>query len=396
MKVALWTPSAATAWVAALRPHLEAAVDLEVIGTEPPSGPEADLHLYHVGDDPAHGFVYRTLLRQPGAVVLEEWGLHRLIHAETAGRGDPGAYMREARRAHGETGTFVARQVVRGLGGGLPALLTVNDRVLDASLGLVATSEAVRARAVARLPTRPVVHLSLAFAGATALSGRGAARAALRIEADRFVVVAVQPAADPAPPERIVRALHRVCEAEPRVITLWTAHDDPRRRTRLGAADVVVVLEHPARAGIAPAVAEAVAAGLPTLVTAGSGAAREVPAGVVVPVSPGRTEGEEVEALVRRLLAEPSLRARVGRLARTYAAERCRPEQAARDLVVFLRALAEGTEASLETMGAQRIAEGTLLAGAIEEVRWTARELGLATVPPGLAPLVGRLFGEVP
>jgi hypothetical protein len=396
LKLALWTPSAATGWVAALQPHLESEVDLELVRAEPPSRPRADLHLYHVTDDPAHGFVYRALLRQPGAVVLEEWGLHRLVHAETVGRGDVATYLHEARRAHGEMGTFVARQVVRGLAGGLPALLTVNDRVLDASLGLVATSAAVRARVMARLPTRAVVHLPLAFAGAAALPGREEARAALRLAVDRFVIVAVQPVADPAPPEGIARALRRVCEVEPRATTLWTACDDPRRPTALGAADVVVALEHPVRAGIAPAVADAVAAGLPTLVTAGSGAAREVPEGIVVPVSPGRTEGAEVEALVRRLLDEPSLRERVGRLARTYAADRRRPDKAARDLAAFLRGLAGGAEASLDAIGADRFTEGTLLAGALEELRWTAREVGLETLPPGLASLARRLFGGVP
>lgn len=394
MRLALWTPRPATDWVAALRPHLEREVDLELVDVEPPSVPEADLHLYHVADDPAHGFVYRALVGQPGVVILEEWGLHRLVHAETAGRGDLGAYLREARRAHGETGTFVARQVMRGLGGRLFALLSMNDRVLEASLGLVATSETVRARAAARLPSRPVVHLPLAFAGVADLPGREEARAAIGLAPERSLVVAVQAAGDSAPPERIVDALRRVCEAEPHAAALWTAHDDPQRPRRLGAADVVVALEHPVRAGLAPAVAEAVAAGLPTLVTAGSGAARELPEGVVVPVSPGRTEGEEVETLVRRLLAEPSLRDRMGQRARTYAAERRRPAQAARDLVAFLRELAASKKAALDAIAADRGEEGTLLGWAMEEVRWGARDLGLVGLPLRLGALVGPLFGD--
>ena len=57
---------------------------------------------------------------------------------------------------HGELGAFVARQVARGLGGTLPgALLVMNDRVLDAGLAFVATSEAVRLRLAGRLPHRP-------------------------------------------------------------------------------------------------------------------------------------------------------------------------------------------------------------------------------------------------
>jgi hypothetical protein len=370
-------------------------VEMELVGAEPSSEPEAGLHLYHVADDPAHGFVYRALLRQPGVVVLEEWGLHRLVHAETAGKGDVGAYLREARRAHGETGAFLARQVVRGLGGAwLPALLAMNDRVLEASLGLVATSEAVRARAAARLPGRLVVHLPLAFAGGPPLPARSEARAALGLRPEQLVVVAVHPGRDVGPPEPIVRALGRVGEAYPGVPVLWAAEDDPQCSTRLAAADVVVALEHPVRAGVAPAVAAAVAAGRPTLVTAGSGVARELPEGVIVPVSPGATEGEEVEALVRRLLADARLRERIGGLARTHLAALGDPGRVAGDLVKLVREVAASREATLRAIAADRATEGTLAAWALEEVRWGAHDLGLADLPVGLGPLVESLFGS--
>jgi hypothetical protein len=145
-------------WVAALLRHLANGVAL--VPEEPASPPRADLHVYHVRDDPAHGFVYRALLREPGLVVLEDWNLHRLVHAETVGRGDLGAYRREARRAHGDTGSFVAEQVLAGRGGALASLVPLNDRVLEASLGLATTHADVRARAAARLGERPVVPLA--------------------------------------------------------------------------------------------------------------------------------------------------------------------------------------------------------------------------------------------
>jgi hypothetical protein len=112
--------------------------------------------VYDVADDPAHGFVYRALLRRPGLVVLEDWCLHRLVRAETAGRGDTAAYRREARLCLGETGSFVAEQVLAGRGGALPALLAWNERVLAAALALGTTREAVRSRAAHRLGERPV------------------------------------------------------------------------------------------------------------------------------------------------------------------------------------------------------------------------------------------------
>ena len=64
-------------------------------------------------------------------VVLHDWSLHHLVLRETVERGDVAAYLREMRRAYGETGTFVGRQVARALGGDLlPALFPLNDRML--------------------------------------------------------------------------------------------------------------------------------------------------------------------------------------------------------------------------------------------------------------------------
>src|SRR5438105_726197 len=92
--------------------------------------PAADLDLYHVGNSPAHAFVHRAALGRPGVVVLHDWSLHHLVLRETVERGDVSGYLREMRRAHGEAGTFVGRQVARALGGDLlPALFPLNDRV---------------------------------------------------------------------------------------------------------------------------------------------------------------------------------------------------------------------------------------------------------------------------
>ena len=69
------------------------------------------------------------------------------------------------RRAHGEAGSFVARQVARGLGGEmLPALFPLNDRLLEASLGIVGLTAYVASRAARRLPGRPVLRLPHHFA----------------------------------------------------------------------------------------------------------------------------------------------------------------------------------------------------------------------------------------
>src|SRR6185503_21283884 len=78
----------------------------------------------------------------------------------TVERGDVPGYLREMRRAYGETGAFVGRQVARALGGDLlPALFPLNDRILDASLAVVGLTRYVASRAERRLGDRPVLHL---------------------------------------------------------------------------------------------------------------------------------------------------------------------------------------------------------------------------------------------
>jgi hypothetical protein len=152
-----------------------------LVEADPPAPPAVDVHVYDVADDPARGFVYRALRREPGVVVLEDWNLHRLVHAETAGRGDVAGYRREARLCRGETGLFVAEQVLAGRGGALPAVLPLNDRVLEAALGLATASAEVAARAEARLGGRPLVRLP----SEPGAAGRALLALARAVDADR-------------------------------------------------------------------------------------------------------------------------------------------------------------------------------------------------------------------
>jgi len=394
VRLALWSPRVGGGWPAALAPLLARETRLDLVGTEVAAPPEADLDIYDVADEPAHGFVYRALRERPGLVVLEEWGLHRLVHAETVGRGDEEAYRRELRRAHGEAGAFVARQVLSGRGGQLPTLLPVNERVLESSLGVVAATEAVRAAVAARVAGRAVVHLPLGFLGLAPLPGRVPARRALGLDDDGVLILVIQHAHDVAPPGPGAPILKRLCEAEPRAEVVQASEADPSLPSRLAAADVVVALECPSRAGLGTAVPLAVSSGIPTLVSAGSGAARELPEGVVARVSPGPTETDEAVAIVQRLVTDDSLRLRMGRVAQAFAAGRRDPSRCVGPLLDMARTIARTMVAMKEAFAVRRAEEGSLAATALDEVRCGARELGVRELPAGLVPLVAGLFGS--
>ena len=111
----------------------------------------ADLDLYHLGNSPAHAFVYRAARARPGVAVLHDWSLHHLVLHETVERGDVAGYLREMRRAYGETGDL--RRPPGGAGAGRrPAAraLPAQRPRARGSLGVVALTRATAARVAPR------------------------------------------------------------------------------------------------------------------------------------------------------------------------------------------------------------------------------------------------------
>jgi glycosyltransferase involved in cell wall biosynthesis len=385
----------------------------------PAAAPDADLELYHLGNSPPHAGVYRAACARPGVAVLHDWSLHHLVLRETVERGDVSGYLREMRRAHGETGAFVGRQVARALGGELlPALFPLNDRVLETSLAVVGLTEHVRSRAARRLPGRPVLHLrhhlSLPI---DPPPPRADARRALGLPQGALVVTAPGLATASKRLDLAVQAVARLCAAHPtlRLVVAGAAEAalplaDWVRAAGLGdafvltgrlsledferhlcAADVVLSLRFPTHGEISGALVRALGVGRPALVTAGTPAAEEFPEGIVAPIDPGPREEEELVAVLARLLEDPGLREDMGRLARDHVRAHHGLDETARRLATFLAEVATQKDALRREILADRGAEGGLLGFLVEEVRAGARELGLSRVPLGLEDLLGAL-----
>ena len=62
-------------------------------------------------------------------------------------------------------------------------------------------------------------------------------------------------------------------------------------------------------------------------------------------------------------------------------------------LMDFLEGVLAGKDRALLARAAERAREGSLLAQALEEVRWAARDLGLAGAPAGVAAALQDLLG---
>ncbi|MDA8188482.1 MAG: glycosyltransferase family 4 protein [Dehalococcoidales bacterium] len=96
-----------------------------------------DIALYHMGNDPCHEYIYRTLQQYPGITVLHDFFIHHFIAHITVGKGNKDEYLHEMAYSHGERGVADAR---RALAGDVPFPVwdyPLSRRVIDASRGII-------------------------------------------------------------------------------------------------------------------------------------------------------------------------------------------------------------------------------------------------------------------
>ena len=141
------------------------------------------------------------------------------------------------------------------------------------------------------------------------------------------------------------------------------------------------------------ALVRALGVGRPVLVTAGTAAADEFPEGVVVPIDPGPREEAELVAVLEALLDSPALRDGLSRAARDHVRRHHDLAATVDRLMDFLEGVLAGKDRALLARAAERAREGSLLAQALEEVRWAARDLGLPGAPAGVAAALQDLLG---
>ncbi|HVR71455.1 MAG TPA: glycosyltransferase [Vicinamibacteria bacterium] len=399
-----------------------AAHGLPLVRADDPG--EADLDLYHLGNSASHAYVYRAALARPGVAVLHDYSLHHLVLGETVERGDRTGYLDEMRRAHGEAGTFVGRQVARALGGDLlPALFPLNDRVLDSCLAVVGLTRYVVSRAAVRLRERPVLHLPHHVAlPLHPVPSRDEARRALGLPAHALILTAPGLATASKRLDVALRVAGRLAARHHSLRFVVAGDRDARlplvewaRAAGLGgglvvtgrlglddfvrhlaAADVIVALRFPTHGEISGALVRALGVGRPALVTAGTPSADEFPEGCVIPVTPGVTEEAELEAILSRLLADEALRETIGRLARAHVTAHHDLASTVARLASFLEEVRGGKDALVAEVERRRASEGSLLGYLRDEVRWAARDLGLADTPPEIETVLAGLLRGTP
>jgi glycosyltransferase involved in cell wall biosynthesis/SAM-dependent methyltransferase len=347
--------------------HLKSFVDLEVFadGGRPFDPSRFDIALYHLGNNPHHGFVYEAALRHPGVVVMHESNLHHLIADLTIRRDDWDAYLRACEYEGGADALAYARRV-RALEVG-PDYEGVRmlRRALESARAVVVHSQfmvdEMRAAGfdgpIARIPhgawtadaDRHAWRYRLGIDETTPLIGifgflKPYKRIAESLRAFRRLLRVVPPAkmilvGEPHPDfplQSLIRTLG--LSAAVRVMGFAPIGDFTGY---MAACDIVLNLRYPTVGESSGSLLRALGLGKAVLVS-GIGAFREFPDDVCLKVPVGAGEEDLIFEYLNLLASRPDVARALGARAAHYVKEECNWERVACLYASFLRSVVEG------------------------------------------------------
>lgn len=104
-----------------------------------------DSIIYQMGNSSFHEYIYQTLMKHPGVVVLHDVVLHGLIRHITVDRGRNDRFIEEMEFCYGEEGRCEAKRIIaEGLTLEKRYGIALNKRVVSAARGVVTHSEWAR------------------------------------------------------------------------------------------------------------------------------------------------------------------------------------------------------------------------------------------------------------
>jgi glycosyltransferase involved in cell wall biosynthesis len=316
--------------------------------------PNADVCLYHVGNDPdAHAWIVDELRRRPGIVVLHELVLHHLVAGLTLARGDADAYLDAMEHEAGLVGRLLAHAVIDNkippLWETQPQDFPLVGEVLSKAKGLIVHSRYVADGARARGYSGPIWTIPMPAWPAVAASPE-------RIEGTPVVGCFGHLNASKRVPQ-LIAAFERLRGRRPHAALLLVGGatrdvealrlppgvtreeyvPEERLWALMAGADVHVALRAPTMGETSASVVRSLSLGKP-LVVSDVGWFSELPDDVAFKVPVGDREAETIAAALGLLAADANLRAAMGSAARRLAETEHRLDRVA-DL--YAAALAE-------------------------------------------------------
>ena len=371
MRVAYYSPlppqrSGITDYSALLLPALRRR--LEIVTARPwRRRLRADVALYQVGNNPeAHGWIYDSLRRRPGLVVLHEVALHSLIAGLTLGRGDRDAYLAAVERDAGANGRAVAERSLAGLEPPIwetsAAEIPLVSEVLDFAEAVVVHSHYAERKVRETGYDRPVHRIAHPAWSATpeplALPRRGAPvigvlgkvnwtkripqvlRAFDRVRKtlpDALLVIAGEGSRS----DYVRLRLEALGLEEGRHVLLLDYVGETQFHALAARCDICVSLRAPTLGETSGSAIAALAAGTP-LVVSDIGWFAELPSSVAAKVPVDAWEVDHLAALLELLASDEQLRTRMGEAGLAYARTELDLERSADSYATALRELAEG------------------------------------------------------
>ncbi len=345
-----------------------------------------DVALYHIGNNPWHGFVYETALRHPGVVVMHEANLHHLIADLTIRRDNWDAYLAEAEWNGGATALeYALRARALDVGPdyeGVP----MTRRLLEASRGLVVHSDFVAREMRVQGFTGPIA--TIPHGAWIPRTDRNGTRQSLGLDENTPLIGAFGYL---KPYKRIaesLRSLRRLVRIDPRVrmILVGEAHPefhvDQLIRTLglsehvrilgfapiekfvdyIGACDIALNLRYPTVGETSGSLQRALGLGKAVIVS-DVGSFTELPDDVCmkVPTLPGRPQEEEdfIFEYLSLLVSRPDLAQAMGQRARQWVERECNWGSVAGKYVDFLSQFREGRIPECQTTAPSRSRLGT-------------------------------------
>jgi glycosyltransferase involved in cell wall biosynthesis/SAM-dependent methyltransferase len=374
MRVAFFSPlppcrSGIADYSETLVEHLKPLVDLEVFadGDRPFDPSRFDIALYHLGNNPHHGFVYEAALRQPGVVVMHESNLHHLVADLTIRRNDWDAYLRACEYEGGPEALAYARRVRALEVGPDYEGLRLTRRVLESARAVIVHSQfmvdemhaAGFEGRIARIPhgawipaaDRNAWRYRLGLDEATPLIGifgflKPYKRIAESLRAFRRLL-RVAPAAkmilvgEPHPEFPLQPLIHTLgLSAAVRVMGFAPIRDFTGY---MAACDIVLNLRYPTVGESSGSLLRALGLGKAVLVSA-IGAFREFPDDVCLQVPVGAGEEETIFEYMNLLSSRPDVARALGERAARYVKEECNWDRVACLYASFLKAVVAGSE----------------------------------------------------
>ena len=153
-------------------------------------------HVYHIGNNPDHGYILPILLSKPGLVVIHDLGLHHLYDSQTLTKGSFSAYSYELRKQYGRSGKLLGDQVkdANWKGSFMPHELRLNGEIIRSASSVIVHSEYSRNEIIKEWPAQKVVviphHLSPKLKNYPA-TRRESYKKELGLPADRVVIISL-------------------------------------------------------------------------------------------------------------------------------------------------------------------------------------------------------------